>query len=723
MRSRIRNRINRLLWPIRFEGKPAQAGKGETAAAEAGPGVAKPVLGDEPRARGFRPDIEGLRAVAIVSVLLCHAGVPFLAGGYVGVDVFFVISGFLITKLLVGEMESRGTISLRGFYARRAKRLLPLSALLLAVVGVLSIVIFSPLRATETSGDIISSALYVANWHFAAQSVDYFAQGLEPSPVLHLWSLAIEEQFYLVWPTMMLAATWWVRRRKKAVRPTLRLLVLVVFVASLVAGILLTDATPAAAYFSTFARGWELALGAALALLGTVKLPRPAAATIGWLGLAAIVYACFAFDAQTAFPGVAALVPCFGAAALILAGTSVFAKPGWAPEWVLALPPVRHVGRVSYAWYLWHWPFLIFAAALFGPLSVAAGLAVVAAAWVPSYASHLLVEDPVRRARGLARLPNRALLLGAACTAVAVLSGVLVSNLQPTFRTAASDEVAGAAALPEQPQPQQTASAVRPNPLRARADRSRVFYDGCLVGIEGTNSNRCLYGDPHGKRTVILFGDSHAMQYFPPLEALANEKGWRLVALTKAECSPGEVKIRSMVADREYSQCDEWRESALERIETGDENSIVVMSGDTAYTAYGPHGEELSGEKNAEVLQEGYEKTLRRIQAAGPKTVVIRDTPASSADVPSCVSEDLQHLQSCAFPRPQEPDREFDKRAAEMVPNTHLIDLTAEICPSELCRAVIGNALVYRDKSHLTATFARTLMPWIATGLAEAGLS
>ncbi|MGD9737288.1 MAG: acyltransferase family protein, partial [Solirubrobacterales bacterium] len=684
-----------------------------------------PPLHDEPGSSGFRPDVEGMRAIAIVAVLLCHAGVPVLAGGYVGVDVFFVISGFLITRLLLGEMEKRRTISLRDFYARRAKRLLPLSALLLATVGILSIAIFSPLRAVETSGDIVSSALYVANWHFAAQSVDYFAQGLEPSPVLHLWSLAIEEQFYLVWPGLMLAVTWWFRRRGRRVRPILGLTVALVFAASLLTGILLTESSPAAAYFSTFGRAWELALGAMVALLGVVKLRRGVAAAIGWVGVAAIVYASFAFDAMTPFPGVAALVPTLGAAALILAGSSLYAQRAGAPAWLLSLAPVRHVGRISYSWYLWHWPMLIFAVALFGPLSVAAGLAIVALAWIPSAASHWLIEDPVRRARSLARLPNRAILVGAACTAVAVFSGVLVKQLQPSFHTAAADEVMGAAALPEQPRPQQSASAVRPNPLRARADRSRMFYDGCLVGIDGINSNRCLYGDPEGPRTVILFGDSHAMQYFSPLEELAEEHHWRLIALTKAECTPGEVQIRSMVAEREYSQCDVWRESALQRIEeSGAADAVtVVMSGDTAYTAYGEDGEELSGEENADALQEGYEKTLRRIQAAGPSAVVIRDTPASSSDVPSCVSEDLQNLQNCAFEQPQDWDREFDQRAVEATDGAHLIDLTAEICPSELCRAVIGDALVYRDKSHLTATFARTLTPWIESGLAEAGLS
>jgi hypothetical protein len=222
---------------------------------------------------------------------------------------------------------------------------------------------------------------------------------------------------------------------------------------------------------------------------------------------------------------------------------------------------------------------------------------------------------------------------------------------------------------------------------------------------------------------LILFGDSHAMQYFSPLEKLAKDNHWRLLALTKAECTPGEVQIRSMVADREYSQCDAWREKTLERIEEGGGRATVVLSGDTAYTAYGPAGEELRGTANADALEAGYTATLERIQAAGLQTVVIRDTPVSASDVPSCVSEDLGDLEACAFKRIRDWDLEFDVRAAKAAPKTHLIDLTAEICPSELCRAVIGNALVYRDKSHLTATFARTLSPWIEAGLREAFLS
>jgi peptidoglycan/LPS O-acetylase OafA/YrhL len=679
--------------------------------------------------RRFRPDIEGLRAVAIVAVLLCHAGVGFLAGGYVGVDVFFVISGFLITRLLLGELDRTGTISLRGFYARRAKRLLPLSAVLLATVGVLSMILLSPLRNTEVAGDIISAALYVANWHFAAQSVDYFAQGLEPSPVLHLWSLAIEEQFYLVWPGVMLLATWFWRRRGNSIRPALWVVLTLILVSSLVYGIVLTDDKPAFAYFSTFARAWELGLGAALALAGTVRLPRLGAAALGWLGVAAIVYASFVFTSETTFPGTAALVPTLGAAALIFSGTALAETAGGVTGLrlgvgnVLAWGPIRYVGRISYSWYLWHWPFLVFAAAIWGPrLSVAAGLLAVAASWVPTQLTHMLIEDPVRRAPTLRRLPNRAIALGLACTIVAVGVGVGLRATQPTVRTAKLGDVPGAAALVDQPVPQETATALRPNPLKARGDRGRSYYEGCMVGIEGTNSNKCLYGDPTGERTLILFGDSHAMQYFPTVDELAEIHHWRLIVLTKAECPPEELKVRSMIENREYSQCDTWRQEAFKRIEGGGKSVTVVMSGDTEYIPYGPEGEELTGDRAAHAMEEGYLRTLRRIAAAGPHTVVIRDNPTSVEDVPSCVSEDIQHLGRCAFRRHPEWDREYDVRAAENAPETHLISFIADICPGELCRAVIGNALTYRDKDHLTATFARTLEPMLENDFREAGL-
>jgi peptidoglycan/LPS O-acetylase OafA/YrhL len=671
----------------------------------------------------FRPDIEGLRAVAIVAVLLCHAGVPAAAGGYVGVDVFFVISGYLITRLLLGELDRTGTASIPRFYARRIRRLLPLSALLLATVAVLSFIIFSPVRADEVAHDLVACATWTANWHFAAQSVNYFAQGTEPSPVQHLWSLSIEEQFYVVWPGLLLAVTWAWRRRGRSPRLALCITLAAILGASFAYNLHVTSAEPAAAYFSTFGRAWELALGAALAVLGDVRLRRPAAIALGWAGLAAIVYAVLRFGSGTPFPGTAALVPTLGAAALILAGSAAAEVDRAGPGRLLSLPPCRYVGRISYAWYLWHWPALIFAAAIWGPLSPLAGLAVVAASWVPTALSHSLVEEPFRHARRLVARPSLALTLGIACTAIALLSSVLLIDLQPTEKTAPISAVKGAAALHREKAPENDAAALRPDPLKAYADRGRLYADGCLVGIQGTHSNHCLYGDPHGKHTLVLFGDSHAMQYFPALEKVADKNHWRVIALVKAECTPADLEVRSMIADREYSQCDVWRENAFERIEaTAARSTTVVVAGDTAYVPYGPDGEELHGDAAAAAMETGLLSTLERIHAGGRRTVVITDTPGAPDEIPACISEHLHDFEACAFPQHRGPDVTFERRATRRAQGSHLIDLTPEICPQHLCRAVIGNALTYRDDSHLTATFAATLSPWLERGLEAAGL-
>jgi peptidoglycan/LPS O-acetylase OafA/YrhL len=676
------------------------------------------------RTAGFRPDIEGLRAVAIVAVLACHAGIPFLAGGYVGVDVFFVISGFLITGLLLREVERTGGVSLRGFYARRIRRLLPLAAVLLVAVAILSLALFSPVRAVEVSGDIVSSAFYAANWHFAAQSVDYFAQDAEPSPVQHLWSLAVEEQFYLVWPSLLLAVTWIWRRRGASIRPVLWVTLAIVGFGSLAYGVHLTGSSPSLAYFSTLDRAWELALGAALALVGAPRLPRFAAAALGWLGLGAIVCATLAYTAGTPFPGTAALLPTLGAACLILAGSSPGGVGRAGPTVLLSPAPVRYVGRISYSWYLWHWPALVFAVAIWGPLSPAAGIAVIAASWFPTALTHRLIEQPFHHARSLVRIPNRALALGLACTVLAAGAGVLLSDLQPSLRAAPLDQVEGASILAEEPALQEQATAVRPSPLQAAADKSRLYYEGCLVGIPGTHSNRCLYGDPDGKRTLILFGDSHAMQFFPPLLALAEEHHWRLIALTKAECPPAKVAVISKITGHEYSQCEAWRQESLRhRIAQSGKHAIVVMSSETDYTPLSSDGRELTGTAANAAMEDGYVTTLRRIRGLGLGTVVIKDTPRSPRDVPSCVSEHLDDLRACAFREVEDEADDFESRAVERVPGAHLIDINDKICPTEnLCRAVIGNALVYQDNSHLTATFARSLGPWIAHGLEEAGI-
>jgi SGNH domain (fused to AT3 domains) len=319
-------------------------------------------------------------------------------------------------------------------------------------------------------------------------------------------------------------------------------------------------------------------------------------------------------------------------------------------------------------------------------------------------------------------MPIRALGVGLACTAISIAAALLLIDLQPTFKTAPRSAVEGALVLRSHKAPEESATAIRPSPFHAWSDRGLVYSSGCLVGVEGTNSDRCLFGDPHGKRTMILFGDSHAMQYFPPLEGIAKRNDLRLIALNKAECTPALIEVRSMIADREYSECDAWREGSLERIEAAKRGSIVVLASDTAYVPYAPDGEELRGKAAALAMEAAYIATLTRLHEARMRTVVLTDTPAAPYEVPACVSEHLEALDSCAWRDPRRWDQEFEVRAAHRAPGSHLISLIAEICPGGTCRPVIGNALTYRDDSHLSATFARTLRPWIERGLRRAGL-
>jgi peptidoglycan/LPS O-acetylase OafA/YrhL len=668
-----------------------------------------PKQADAPPKLRFRPDIEGLRAVAIVIALFCHGGLALATGGYVGVDMFFVISGFLITSLLVLEIERTGTLSLARFYAHRAKRLLPLAAVVLVAVVVLSQLLFSPARNDVVGGDVLSAAVYVVNWDFASQSLDYFAPGHRNSPVMHFWSLSIEEQYYIVWPAALLVVTLVFRRFGASVRTGAFAAIAVVGIASFAYSVVYTADAPEAAYFSTFTRVWELGLGGALALAPLPRWSRRMGALLAAAGLAAIAIATVSYSYRTAFPGAAALLPTLGTAALIAAGTA--AQPS-AITRLLGTGPFRYVGRISYAWYLWHWPMLAFAAAAYGPLTTAQGVVIAFGSGIPAVISHHLIEWPLRRASTLKVRPRRALALGGASMAAAVGAAAVLVLAQPTLPTLSASEVRGATAIEEQPQPQKSVGAIRPDPVHAGDDRSAMQDDGCLVKLEDTESGGCVYGNPDSKTTVVLFGDSLAMQYFPALEALAERHDWRLVGLTKAGCSPAAIPVFNHRLEREYRECEVWRERTLRRVEQEEQPQLIVVSGRVT-TPPMRGGEQLEGREAAEVTQEGYVETLERLRDTGAKLAVIKDLPASPRNVPDCVSDNTNRLAACTFePDVAHGDRSADKLAADRVRGTLVVEPSRVVCPQGICRSVIGDALVFRDYDHLTPTFARTLAPF-----------
>jgi peptidoglycan/LPS O-acetylase OafA/YrhL len=678
-----------------------------------------------PRKSAFRPDVEGLRAVAVGVVLLYHAGVPFAPGGYVGVDVFFVISGFLITGLLVRELEKTGTVSISRFYSRRAKRLLPLTVVVLAFVVAVSWPLFDPVRMDEVSLGVIASGLYFMNWLLAFRATDYFAAGLEASPVQHFWTLAVEEQFYLVWPALLLAAAWWSRRVGWSLRSVLAMAFAAVAAASLSYSVYSTEVQAGAAYFSTFTRGWELALGGMLALVPTSwfgLLPRAASGVMVGTGLGAIAFSTFRFNDDTLFPGYAALLPTLGTAAIIAAGfatTSGTTAAG--PARLLTLGPVRHVGRISYSWYLWHWPPLVFAAAIWGKLSPLEGVAVLAASYVPAVLTNRLVEKPFLHSQTLTRFPRKALALGGACTASSVALGLLLFAVTPTVPEAPEARVAGVAALENGHAIQKSAKAVHPTPREAEAkeNRPRMYADGCHLDLPETRSPECVYGNPSSDITVVLFGDSHAMQWFPALQELAEKRDWRLVGFSKSACPPAEIHIYSAGLRREYRECEEWRERTLERIAQKENPNLIVTSMLNRYRAR-EDGKALPRDASNEAVVEGYVSTLEKLRSTGAPVAVIEDVPRPDKDVPECVSRSLDRLQECAFPRSKAMGQpRINARAATEVGGASLIDATPMVCPEKTCPAVIGDVLVYRNGAHLTRTYVRTLTPWLGERLPD----
>ncbi|MEU8706454.1 acyltransferase family protein [Streptomyces sp. NPDC048565] len=676
-----------------------------------------------PGAHTRRLDIQGLRAVAVGLVVLSHAGVPQVGGGYIGVDVFFVISGFLITSLLLRELATHGRVSVRSFYARRILRLLPASSLVIVVTLAGTWLFLSKARLAEYAGDALAGALYTVNFRLAAAGTDYLARNSPPSPFQHFWSLAVEEQFYLVWPLLLLLAWRIARGRRRPVAVLLGVLCLGSFAAS----VLMTNSSASWAYFGSLTRAWELGAGAFLAL-GTrrlERLPAALAAAMSWIGLACLALAAVRYDDGTPFPGHHALLPVAGAA-LVLAGGCARAPRGAGR--LLGRRSLVWLGGLSYGWYLWHWPLLVIVPAALGSADGTAGvplaLGLSAAALGLAWLTLRLVENPVRFQRALRTRPHRALVLGAALSAGTSALSLTAAAVPPTI------EVGGPApaltrALQDAPAPQARLTALLASsptalpsnlapPLpQVKSSRSAVYRDGCHVDYAATGTRPCVYGDRTSSRTVVLFGDSHAAQWFPALQRLATVRGWKLVSLTKASCKAADVTIIS--GHKPYTACDTWRSHAVARIKDLHPDLVVVSSSD-AGDPYHPAADPLRR------WTTGFEHTFRDLGASGVRVAALLDTPWPEGDPVDCAARNSLQLRACANHLPEathDASRGVAVRAAASATGTTVIDPTPWICApgTGICPVVVGDTAVYRDESHLSEAYAGALAPVLAPSL------
>ncbi|MGW7586709.1 acyltransferase family protein [Kitasatospora sp. NPDC054768] len=676
---------------------------GREPAAPQGAAVAE--SGQTRRRSAFRPDIEGLRGVAVLSVLAFHSAVPGLTGGFVGVDVFFVVSGFLITGLLVGR-----PLGLWDFAARRARRILPAAATVLVATAVAGGALLDPLRGTDLARDLIASAGQFANWRFVGEQTDYLAAERDPSPLQHFWSLGVENQFYLLWGVLLLGLARYLHGRRRTLAITLA--TVAVGGVSLALCLRWTATSAPLAYFSTGSRLWEFAAGACAALAGPALAARaerrPVVRTLrvlGWLGLAAVLTPVFLYDRNTPFPGTAALLPVLGTAAVLLAGHGT---PGAADAGrLLATRPLRAAGRLSYAWYLWHWPVLTIAQARYGPLPWSTLLALTAAAALPAWLTLRLVEQPLRY--GSSPAPRRGLAVGASALVIPLIAALTLGG--GTVR-ALGDPAAGPVAAPAGAAdgPSLLAPGARVLTLTPSLARAREDFPpgkGCEIPLNADSSPRCLFGAEDSPDRIVLLGDSHAGQWISAGLALAEQRHWALEVLVKPGCPLATLTVRNNVLGRTFDECDRWRENTLTRLTSGPKPRLVLMAG---LNRYG------SQEERAE----GWTRTLDRLTALGAPLAYLGDTPMPGKDIPTCLAASDGRSDACFFPRDTafEPDPVLDGGLAARY-GVRTLDLGPLLCPGAgpSCPAVLEGVVLYRDTGHITDTLARVLAPRLDKGL------
>jgi peptidoglycan/LPS O-acetylase OafA/YrhL len=669
----------------------------------------------------FRRDIQGLRALAILLLVGGSVGLPG-ASGAAGLDVFFVISGFVLTAGVVRELRLTGRLSLLGYYARRTTRLLPAAAVVL--LGTLGAAWhwMPPADRPAVSWDAVAAATATMNVRLATQD----GVPVAVSPLQHFWSLAVVVQFALVLPVLVLVGSLaWARRGRPSVVSA------AVLLTALTAASLALSLSPAAAgdpwtSYGLPARAWEFGLGA-LAALGARRLaglPAPLAAVLTWLGLAAVAVAAAAGESLPA---------ALGAGLLIAAGC---ARPCWGARRLLRAKPLQELGRVSYSWFLWHWPILVLAPHVLGhPLTTPAKAALAVAALVPAAMSVAAVENRIRLHRGLRLRPGRTLALGGTVTAATVGLALAALHLPvpaspaPTAGRAPVEALAsGTVTVPQLQRLVRAGSTsiVLPRDLtpalaRARSDSPRD--GGCLVPpasrfVSDNIGRGCeRHGAADGSRLMVLFGDSHAQQWFAALDTIARKRGWRLAVFTKTDCGPALGQVGKDGGSVPYTACDQWRLRALDRIQEL-RPAMVVMSGrnressplDVRATA-GPDQDWASA----------WVATVNRVKQAGAVPVVIPDTPVARRDVPGCLADHPVAIGRChleVFKSLYLP-RQRIVRALVQAHGARVVDSTAWFCTPTICPAVIGDTVVYRDDNHLTSAYAKRLAGVLDEALAE----
>ena len=608
--------------------------------------------------------IQGLRAVAALLVTIFHARL--MPGGFIGVDIFYVISGYLITGLIIREIDKTGRLDLNEFYQRRIKRLLPTSVFVLFITAIVGMFVLPAITRDALGRDLFAAAAYVSNYLFAWWENDYQNLNATPSPFIHYWSLAVEEQFYVVWPIFILFLS---RYGKRAIFQG----VAIVTALSLLLSIYLTQVAPIWAFYSLPTRAWELGFGALLLFIPDRYLRNR---FLPWIGAIGIAIATFNFDESTAFPGFNALLPVVATAILI----------GSIPVWPRFFNDLSNnrlmqwLGAISYPLYLWHWPALVLPSSALGrPLQIRERFLCILLTIVLAHITSKFVEQPLRHRSFSAK---KIYGFFATTTAVSLLAGVAIASTSSSVINVKGTNYSFN--------------------LEQVVAKPGVYGDGCHVNYGEIESGDCTYGEIGSAIKVVLYGDSHAAQWFPTLEVLAREKGFELISLTKSACPSVDVP-RSDQGAYKNSECDKWRENSVKRIQKIKPTAVILSS-------FQYFTEPRGYSSRAQWWNEGQRRLLADLQGSSRNLIYISDTPQPLRDIPNCLAS--QDVKDCDT---------TEKTPNVIINGFKKIDPTPWLC-TNVCSSIKDGYVVYRDGSHISVQSALALAPLLETALRDKGL-
>lgn len=700
----------------------------------------------------IRLDVEGLRAFAVLVVLVYHLDHEWLPGGFVGVDIFFVISGFLITSHLVKEFARNGTIALGSFYSRRIMRLIPASTLVLVATGIGTVVFVPRILWQQFGIDLLAAGGYSLNWVLAARSVDYLAEDSAASPVQHYWSLAVEEQFYILWPLLVLIAAMFAVRIRRASTAVVLIAAVLVFSASFALALRAAAIGDVSSYFTTTTRLWELAIGAIVAVsLTTIRSSVPARAFpfLSNLGLLALVGSASLIDGSV-WPSGWTLMPAVGVALIL-----IFSDRGSASvaSRILSWRPLVFIGGISYAIYLWHWPLIVFASYVTHDKPLLVSALVLVGSILLSVLSAKFVERPLRFSRHFANKPVRGFALGGISLALtgALGLGIIMSAPANVLEAPPGASPAGARDLPTEVDLAQVSESISqarvswvlPSPLDAVEDVPRVYEDGCQQSTTSSDVVSCSYGGTNDVPVLALVGDSKAAQWEPALSAIAESRGFKLVTFLKSSCAYTTATID--LNGSTYPSCAEWArnvERELLRLKP-----TAVLTSQVRAGVHMPSDSKSSEEGGRAGMVDSLKSMWTTLSEKGVRVLVLGDTPQTGGNVYECVAENPDDLNACSYDKEEGVEASALPTQMSAVrglggqvidagsPATwttasesdrpSVIDFTSVICPAATeCPPVVGNVMIYRSGSHITATYVETLGErldaiLLATGLWE----